>query len=62
MQLLDILVCNLANKPSFQKMVILAELQVKMSRSCRFLLFLTHKYQVTLSAFGIEQEILLEIA
>ncbi len=59
MQLLDVLVCNLANKPSFQNPIkslftqctidgILAELQVKMSGSCRFLLFLPHKYQVTL--------------
>ncbi len=38
MQLLAVLVCYLANK-----------LQVKMSRSCRFLLFLPHNYQVTLN-------------
>ncbi len=37
MQLLDVLVCNSANK------------RVRMSRSCRFLLFLPHKYQVSLS-------------
>ncbi len=53
MQLLDVLVCNFANKPSFPfldflKDGILAELLVKMSRSCRFLLFWAHKYQVTL--------------
>ena len=62
MQLLNVLVCNLANKPSFQNLTkrpfcgfwkdgILAELQVKMSRSCRFLLFLPHTYQVTLTYF-----------
>ncbi len=39
MQLLDVLVYNLG---------ILAELQVKMSRSCQFLLFLPHNYQVIL--------------
>ena len=31
----------------------LADLQVKMSRSCRFLLFLPHKYQVTLRAITL---------
>ncbi len=35
----------------FWKDCILAELQVKMSRSCRFLIFLPHKYQVTLRAY-----------
>ncbi len=59
MQLLDVLFCNSANKPSFQnptkglfldfeKMIYLAELQVRMSRYCRFLLFSPHKYQVSL--------------
>ncbi len=60
MQLLDVLVCNFVNKPSFPnptkrpfsrfwKDDILAKLQVKMSRSCRFLLFLPYKYQVSLN-------------
>ncbi len=46
MQLLDVLVCNFANKHG-----ILVELQVKMSRGCRLLLFLPHKYQVTLTCW-----------
>ena len=81
MQLLDVLVCNTANKQSFQHLrkshfaqrsidgkchrlhflhlwsvgqnglfldCLSAELSARMSRSCRFLLFLPHKYQVSL--------------
>ncbi len=57
-QLLDILTCNSANVPSFQnpwlfvrfrKDGLLAKLWTKTSRSCRFSLFLPHKYQVSLT-------------
>ncbi len=62
MQCLDVLACNSANKPSFQNLQkglfaqrsldgkdgLLAELQAKMSRGCRFLLFWHHSYEVTL--------------
>ena len=53
--------CNSANKPSFQNptkknktkknciRVKLAELQARMSRGCRFWLFLHHNYQVSLT-------------
>ena len=73
MQLLGVLVCNSANKPSFQsptklhffhlwsveqtglfldleKSGLLAKLQARMSRSCRFFLFLPYEYQVSLNA------------
>ncbi len=76
MQLLDVSVCNSANKPSFQNptkshfaqssiygksavsgfekiVYLIAELQVRTSRSCRFLLFLPHKYQVSLKQFNL---------
>ncbi len=52
MLLLDVLVWNSANKPyltGFWKDGLLAELQVRMSRSCRLLLFLPHEYQVSLT-------------
>ncbi len=45
---MDVLVCNFVNKPFFSKSD-KKPLQVKMSRSCRFLLFLPHKYQVPLN-------------
>ena len=52
--------CNSANEPSFQNLTkrlfvgfwkdcLLAELQARMSKSRRFLLFLHHNYQVSLS-------------
>ena len=61
---LNILTCNSANKllfftsiehwakrlfVGFQKYGLLAELQARMSRDCRFSLFLHHNYQVTLN-------------
>ncbi len=54
-QLIDILACYSANKPSFQnptkgilKDGSLAESQARVSRCCRFLLFWHHNYQVSL--------------
>ncbi len=46
LQPLDVLACKSANKPSFQNLF--AKLQAKMSRSCRFLLFWHHSYDLTL--------------
>ncbi len=57
MQPLDSVACNSANKPSFQNPFkiflncLSAELQTRMSRGCRFLLFLLsiyHNFQVSL--------------
>ncbi len=63
LQLLDILAHISANKPSFQNRAkrvfvrfwidgLLAELQARMSRSCRISLFLHHNYQVSLRGPG----------
>ena len=55
MQPLDIFACNSVDKPSFQnptKDLLLAELQAKMPRGCRFFLLKHHSYEVTLRLFS----------